>query len=403
VQVLGKQGIVFLTFLLCARLLTPYDFGIYNYVLAIIFLLITFSDFGISTATSIFVAKYNAINSKKVENILFNSMLVLILIGVVISLLVISFGNVFFKDKYLYILIALPLIFFSPISSLLDGIFRGLRRFRELAIISLSVSLFSIGFVYLLVVELGLIGALISQILFYFLLVCFLFLRYKKITFVFDFMLIKKILSYSFLIGVAAIGGLLYAKIDTIILGQFEFIEEIGYYEIINKILQIIIMPIGILATVVAPNTIKKIALKQEKQIFVKFKKEIFLFFLSGVFISLLIYLSLPSLLHFLPKYNIEFFKSLLVVYLFLVPFKLYQVYLSVAYIVPCGFAKIPLYTLFIFGAANIFLSIVLLNEYGFIGVIYATVITSVAETLLKTIIFYTLYRKKFNLVFIKF
>jgi hypothetical protein len=36
----GKQGITFLIFILCARLLTPYNFGIYNYALAIIFFLI---------------------------------------------------------------------------------------------------------------------------------------------------------------------------------------------------------------------------------------------------------------------------------------------------------------------------------------------------------------------------
>ena len=51
-QIFGKQGIVFLIFILCAKMLIPYDFGIYNYVLAIVFLLIMFGDFGISTATS---------------------------------------------------------------------------------------------------------------------------------------------------------------------------------------------------------------------------------------------------------------------------------------------------------------------------------------------------------------
>jgi O-antigen/teichoic acid export membrane protein len=30
VQIFGKQGITFLIFIFCAKLLTPYNFGIYN-------------------------------------------------------------------------------------------------------------------------------------------------------------------------------------------------------------------------------------------------------------------------------------------------------------------------------------------------------------------------------------
>ena len=66
-QIFGKQGITFLIFILCAKLLTPYDFGLYNYALAIIFFFIIFGDFGISAATSKYVAEYNAINKDKFD------------------------------------------------------------------------------------------------------------------------------------------------------------------------------------------------------------------------------------------------------------------------------------------------------------------------------------------------
>jgi len=81
-QVFGKQGITFLIFILCAKLLTPYDFGIYNYVLAIIFFLIIFGDFGISTATSKYVAEYNVTDKQKLKFILFNSLIIIIGLGV---------------------------------------------------------------------------------------------------------------------------------------------------------------------------------------------------------------------------------------------------------------------------------------------------------------------------------
>src|SRR3989344_2031084 len=131
-QVFGKQGIIFLIFILCAKLLIPYDFGIYNYVLAIIFFLIIFGDFGISTATSKYVAEYNLTDKEKLKGVLFNSGIVILGLTIIITVLTLIIGPFYLKDKYLYVLYLLPLVFLAPMTSLYDGIYRGLKKFKQL-------------------------------------------------------------------------------------------------------------------------------------------------------------------------------------------------------------------------------------------------------------------------------
>src|SRR3989344_1876317 len=167
-QIFGKQGIIFLIFILCAKLLSPYGFGIYNYVLAIIFFLIIFGDFGISTATSKYVAEYNVTDKKKLKSVLFNSGIIILGLTLLITLITITIGPWYLKEKYVYVLYLLPLIFLAPMTSLYDGIYRGLKRFKQLAVLSIIVGILSVPFVFLLVKHYGLIGALISQNLFYF-------------------------------------------------------------------------------------------------------------------------------------------------------------------------------------------------------------------------------------------
>jgi len=305
-QIFGKQGITFLIFILCAKLLTPYDFGIYNYILAVVFFLIIFGDFGISTATSKYVAEYNATDKQKLKFILFNS-LIIIGLGVVVTLLTVLFGGYFLKEKYTYVLYTLPLLFLAPISSLYDGIFRGLKRFKELAIISLSVGFPSIIFVYLLVKNFGLIGALVSQNLFYFILVLTLSLVYRNLYFQFDKKLTKKIFNYSLIIGLTSISYFLYTKVDILVLGHFGFIEEIGYYEIVNKIYELIKLPILILAVTLAPTITKYYAQEKYKIVKNKFIKHFLYSLIFGILLSILLYFVIPIIIKsFLSKYFIS-------------------------------------------------------------------------------------------------
>jgi len=397
-QIFGKQGITFFIFILCAKLLTPYDFGIYNYILAIIYFLIIFGDFGISTATSKYVAEYNATNKNKLKLILFNSLILILGLGVIVILLTIIFGSYFLNEKYVYVLYALPMLFLAPISSLYDGIFRGLKRFRELAIICMSVGLVSIIFVYLLVKNYGLIGALISQSLFYLILVLALFFVYGNLHIQLDKHLMRTIFNYSLVIGISSIAYFLYSRVDIIILGHYGYIEEIGYYEIVNKIYELIKLPSLIIANVLAPTITKYYSKKQYSIVKNKFIKHFIYAGLVGIVLSVVLYFTVPFiiklfLLEYFTNETIYMFNLLLLI----LPIRIVATVVSQTHTIATGNAHYSLWTLIPAGLLNVILDFIFINKFGFIGVVYSTLICFSLAITSFIILYYIKLKKLIN------
>jgi O-antigen/teichoic acid export membrane protein len=376
---LGQNGITFLIFIVCAKLLTPYEFGIYNYILSIIFLLIIFGDFGISTATSKYVAEYNLTNKEKLKGVLFSSGMIIFGLTTLITILTLIFGPSYLKDKYVYVLYLLPSIFLAPMISLYDGIYRGLKRFKSLSIISLITGALSLSFIYFFIKNYGLIGALIAQNLFYFLLFLVLVIGYKEFHLKVNGEVMREIGKYSLLVGLSTVGYFLYTRIDILILGHFGFIEEISYYEIINKIFMLILIPVTVLGTIVAPNSTKNFILRKFKYIKKKMIKESITLFIMGLVVALMSFLIFPIIFRtFLNEYDSTLLIRLLNMLLILIPLRFFSTYISMGYITPSGKVGIVTRYLIIFGIINVILDVILINIMGFIGVIYATLVSQI-------------------------
>ena len=88
IQILGKQGVTFVIFVLCAKYLSPYEFGIYNFVFSLIFMFAIFSDFGVSVTASRYTAQYQISDIKKLHVLPFNSTLIVVVLSTVVCLLV---------------------------------------------------------------------------------------------------------------------------------------------------------------------------------------------------------------------------------------------------------------------------------------------------------------------------
>ena len=86
-QIGAKQGTTFFIFFMSAKLLIPYEFGIYNYILAFIFFLVMFADFGISIATSKFVAECNAKDKKKLKSVIPSSGIIILGLTILLTIL----------------------------------------------------------------------------------------------------------------------------------------------------------------------------------------------------------------------------------------------------------------------------------------------------------------------------
>ncbi len=394
-QIGGKQGITFLIFILCAKLLIPYDFGIYNYVLAIVFLLIMFADFGISTATSKYVAEYNVTDKEKLKSVLFNSGIIILGLTIIISLITILFGKFYLGDKYIYVLYLLPLIFLIPMTSLYDGIYRGLKKFKYLSIISIIVGVFSFSFVYVLIKQYGLIGALISQNLFYFILFLALALGYREFHLKINKGVMREIGRYAFVYGIAVFGYFLFSRIDILILGHFNYINEIATYELINKIFLVLLVPFAIIGQIVAPNFARDYALKKYELIYKKLKKYTIFFIMVALIFALLTYLILPIGVKILfSNYYTPLFFMIFYPCIIIYSIHVYVTAINAGIIVSTGYAKLMTSLNIYLGIFNLILSLILLNFLGFIGIIYATLISHIIGTLFLHIRYYSKIKK---------
>ena len=383
IQTFGKQGITFFIFIICAKLLVPYEFGIYNYALAVIFLLIMFGDFGISTATSKYVAEYNATDKEKLKSILFNSGIIILGLTLIITILTLLLGKLLLGDKYVYILYLLPLIFLAPMTSLYDGIYRGLKKFKQVAIISLIVGTISFSFIYILIKQYGLVGALISQNLFYLTLLLGLGLGYRELHFKLNKEVMKKIGTYSFVFGIAVLGYYLFSRIDIVILGKYGYITQIATYELINKIVALLLVPFTILGQVIAPNMTMNYAKNQKEKVLRSYKKYVFVLIIVSILITLISFVVFPFIvkLFFNNYYNSLLFK-IMIPAIFIFGLAIFNSPINAGIIVSTGHAKLMTYLNIWMGIANVILALILLNFMGFIGVIYATLISNFVGTI---------------------
>ena len=147
-------------------------------------------------------------------------------------------------------------IFLAPMTSLYDGIYRGLKKFRQLALLSTGVSVISLGFIYFLIRNYGLTGALLSQNLFYLLLFLTLAFGYRDFLFRLKREILKSVGFYALIIGIIHVSAFLYTRVDILVLGAFDLMVEIGYYEIVNKVLMLMQLPFLVYAQVQAPDMV---------------------------------------------------------------------------------------------------------------------------------------------------
>jgi len=395
-QVVGKQGVTFLIFITCAKLLVPYEFGLYNYILSIIFLLIIFGDFGISTATSKYVAEYNATDKNKLKSILFNSGIIILGLTLIITFLTLLFGKFFLGDKYIYVLYVLPLIFLAPLTSLYDGIYRGLKKFKQLAVISLIVGPISLSFIYFLIKQYGLVGALISQNLFYFILLLSLIFGYREIHFRLNKEVMKKIGTYSFVFGIAVLGYYLFSRIGIVILGKYGYITEIATYELINKLVAILLVPFTILGQVIAPNMTAHYVKNKKERVLESYKKYVSLLTIISILITILSFVFFPFVIKILfNNYYNPLLFTIMIPAILIFGLAIFNSPINAGIIVSTGHAKLMAYLNIWMGIANIILALVLLHFIGFIGIIYATLISNIFGTIILQTKYYKILKNE--------
>jgi O-antigen/teichoic acid export membrane protein len=386
-QLLGKQGVTILIFFLMANLLSQELFGVYNYLMAFVILVILFADFGISSATSKYIAeRYPEDPHEEISNSLI-MVLAFSLLTFIIGLLL---GFLFLREYFMYLVYLSPLIFLIPLSSLYDGIYRGMKKFKQLTKISILSGLFSIIITIFLILNMGFAGALIAQVFSYLLLVVILTLRQGPIKIKIYKNNFKKIFTYALILGVGGIGLILYNKIDVLFLGRYGFINEISNYEIINKILMIAVLPFNILAQVIAPTISKNFKDKKYATILKKLRISLAISSVGGVLAFLFIYFAPSYLLFLVPvEYSsvemITLFKWMAIIFFT----QVLNGIIPLGFVISTGHGSLITKFLICFGIFHVILNYFFIEAFGFIGIIYSIVITRIITDILFIAVYY--------------
>jgi O-antigen/teichoic acid export membrane protein len=389
-QMFSRYGVTAIVFFAAAKLLLPEELGLFNYLRTVFFLLMIFCDFGLSYAVSKFVTEYKVSRSGKLDSIAFTIVIFSVGVAAFISAAVFVFGDVVFKENYRYILCFLPYLFFMPLTDILDGVYRGLKEFKKLALISSIVGLVSIGISLLLISRYRLYGAIWSLNIMYLLTFLPLCGFQKSFRFEFDRSVLTEVLKYAVVLGIGNVGGFLYARVSILILKQFGFVTEIGYYGLLDNIFQFVFLPFGILGQVIAPNTTAYITVKNVAEIKSKVKKYMAFCFIASLALCALLYFGIPFILvTFLPKYNTANFLLIMNILLPLVPFYAWGAVLTQGFVAPAGLARISVITTLIGGIFNVVLGYVFINLFGFVGVFWATLGVHSVSIIIITAYFY--------------
>ena len=391
-QVLFKQGTTAIMFFIATYFLTKEDMGVYAYVSSILLLLALFTDFGISTSTSRYVALYNSEDKEKVKRIFFNISLVILVATVMVSVIFILLKDIFSVQYSDYLLLTLPMIFIHPMTSLMDGIYRGLKEFKKLALFTILNSIVGIGGAYLLVTNFGLNGTVVAPLLYFSSYLIILLIAYRGYQFVLDKKIVKDVTTYAMYFGVAALGHYLFSKINVLILGSQNLLEEVAIYELLNKINTELLLPFIVLGQILAPNVVEDFSKKRFENIQKQFRKNLVLTLLAAIiFLPLSILITSVAVNLFFPIYSGDILQSLLLPVALTFSTAVPVVVINTGMITSTGHGKLMAIQNIITGIVNVLLNLFIIKSHGYIAVVWVTF----AVQLISNTILYLIYSSK--------
>lgn len=289
-----------------ARSLGVLDFGVYSVGLAYFSIISSISDFGFNR----FLIREIAREKDKSWEIIW-SVLTLRLTIVSVFFAIFAIGIYLLdQDKTRVSIILLSTLSVLPqaIALTFDGIFVALQKLQFSAIAAITLSLSTTFFgIYLISQGFGAIGAvnalILGQVFYAAVLSIFLYKHHGFSLSSVTEEIIKKALIGSLPYGILAILGLLYFRIDTILLSYLRGNFETGIYAAGYKFLEALVFIPNALAFALFPVLAK---LHEENPLKIKalLYKSTKIMFILGLFITVLYFLFLPEIIKiFLPKF----------------------------------------------------------------------------------------------------
>lgn len=242
---LGKSMVVFLglaSFLISARWLTTEELGGFTIIQVAAVFIANFSDFGINTALTKYLAQdENADSRTNLIFICFFFRLLTLLFAVLIAFLLHRvlfslFGSSFYLDLLPYLPV---LVFLEGFSKFYNATLEGLFRFKAIGILDIITSILSFGLMILFLVwlDMGLVGRFLVRILVLLIpLTIMVMLQPIRKAQTTSFTPIKGILRFGFPLYINQVLSFVFLRADTFIIGILLGPAEIALYEIARKI-----------------------------------------------------------------------------------------------------------------------------------------------------------------------
>lgn len=245
---------------LITRYLGKEGFGNYATVLAFLSFFSAIADLGLYSTSTREISRPNAPESKIIGRIF-----PLRVIASLAILLIAPIVTIFFpypvEVKQAILIVAVSFLFSSSYQ-ILNGIFQKNLAMDKVAISEFLGKVLQLAFVFLAVkFDLGflwIISALLVNMVFSFILIYFLSKKYISFKIKLDLNYWKTFLKQSYPLGIAAIIGFVYFKIDTIFLSVMKTSAEVGIYNAAYKIIENITffptMIIGLIFPIMSRN-----------------------------------------------------------------------------------------------------------------------------------------------------
>lgn len=372
------------------------DFGLYVVALAYFSLISSLTDFGFNR----FLIREGATDKANLNLYLGAVMITRLLMA---SLLLALFGlwlMLFDKDTNRVTLSTLAIVAVLPqsISSTLDGALVAKLKFglSSVGLVLLSLTTAIIGIV-LIRAGLASLGAVLGLSLGQLILATFLMMMVLKnkvkIQFNFGMIRLRKLLRGSFPYGLLGIMGLIYFKIDTLMLSYLKGSEQAGLYGAAYKFLEAIIFVPSVFSAVSFPFLAKlhEVSMSQIKKFYYQS-------FLGLGLLSLLILIAYQTLLpllireflpQFIPSIQALYILSLTIPFMFIHAPAAQVLLSSNKYIKPVLFASILTLSF------NVISNLILIPIFGFIGAAWVTVLSEVASFVIFFIMLYVKILKR--------
>lgn len=390
-QVFSKSAAFFYTVFLAVSLGVE-GFGVYTFAFSVYALVSSISEFGISR----YLMREVASGLNKAGFLL--TQVVLLRLGFVfLSLLLfmilayfINLGDLKKQLTLFMLLSAIP----QSLALSIDSVFVGLRKvsISALGLFIVSITGTVLG-ICLLVLGFGIYGAVLAIVLsqiIYAIILSFIYIRQgHNLVFKVDLLVMKKALAGSLIYGLLGILGLLYFRIDAIMLSIIRGDYQTGLYGAAYRFLEAVLFIPAAINAVIFPVFVKlhDQGIDQVKKFYFK---SLWLMVLFSTLITVLYILILPLVIQlFLPT----FLPSITAIQILslTIPFMFAHVPATLLLTSSEKYLKSVLIFSVLSVCLNIFLNLIFIPRYGFIGASIVTVFSEFASF----IIFFTFLQIK--------